>query len=120
MLRSILSTEKSNKLSNSSSKYSNNKSRADLALVKRKLADTRTKAAALIMAGKVYSNQKRIEKAFRKQNERRYTGQLYTNRWIMVVLPYDNQQTSNSEKKLEDHNIWSRDYWNRYCFTLPQ
>ena len=63
MLRSILSIEKSNKLSNSSSKYSNDKSRADLALVKRKLADNRTKAAALIMSGKVFSNQKRIEKA---------------------------------------------------------
>jgi len=39
------------------------KQRADLALVERGLAESRTRAQALIMAGLVYSGERRIEKA---------------------------------------------------------
>ena len=39
------------------------KERADVALVSRGLADSRAKAAALIMAGSVFSGEKRVEKA---------------------------------------------------------
>ena len=39
------------------------KERADKLLVARGLADTRTKAQALIMAGTVFSEDKRIDKA---------------------------------------------------------
>lgn len=39
------------------------KQRADILLVERKLADTRSQAQALIMAGVVYSGEKRIEKS---------------------------------------------------------
>ena len=39
------------------------KKRADLVLVERGLAESRTRAAALILAGKVFSGERRIEKA---------------------------------------------------------
>jgi len=40
-----------------------NKQRADIALLERGLVDSRTKAQALIMAGKVFSGERRIDKA---------------------------------------------------------
>ena len=39
------------------------KTRADLALVERGLADSRSRAQALILAGLVFSGEKRVEKA---------------------------------------------------------
>ncbi len=63
MWLNILSNVKINKLANSSPKRPRDKCRADVALVEKKLVINRTRAAALIMAGKVYSKQKRINKA---------------------------------------------------------
>lgn len=70
---------------------SGGKQRADVALVARGLAESRTKAQALVMAGLVYSGEQRVEKP----------GQLITEDQVLEVRGADHPWVSRGGLKLE-------------------
>lgn len=89
------------------------KTRADQALVERGLVKSRSKAQALILAGKIFSGERRIEKA----------GQPVRPDQPLEIRGRDHPWVSRGGIKLAhglDHFVWTGEGSSRSISALPQ